>query len=58
MSRKCPYLEKRADNPQFPNIEKSYEKGDRWRPYCVSQLTWCTFPFDYEECCISQRAGE
>lgn len=55
---KCPYLEKWADNPSAPNVGKHYEKGDRWRPYCISQETWCTFQFNYEECMIYQKAGE
>lgn len=56
--RKCPYLTNKADNSNCPNTEKHYENGDRWRPYCISQQTWCTFQFDYEECLIYIKAGE
>ena len=54
-------MEKRADNPNNPNVEKHYEKGDRWRPYCISMLDWCTFDcthFGCEECIVYQKAGE
>ena len=54
----CPYLEKRADNPNNPNVEKHYEEGDRWRPYCIRTQTWCTFKFDYNECIVFIKAGE
>ena len=55
---KCPYLKKCADNPNSPNIVKHYEKGDRWRPYCIAQQTWCTFNLNYNECFIYRKAGE
>ena len=55
---KCPFMEKRADNAANPNVEKYYEEGDRWRPYCISQQTWCTFKFDFHECLIFNKAGE
>ena len=55
---KCPYLEKSADDPKSPNIKKHYEKGDRWRPYCIARQTWCTFDFDYKECIVYIKAGE
>lgn len=55
---KCPYMDKKADNPNSPNIEKAYEKGDRFRPYCLAKQDWCTFDFDYHECIIYIKAGE
>lgn len=55
---KCPYMERRADNNKNPNVVKHYEKGDRWRPYCISQQTWCTFQYHHEECLIYKKAGE
>ena len=54
----CPYLERKADNPNNPDVEKHYEKGDRWRPYCIRTQTWCTFNYDYNECIILKKAGE
>lgn len=51
-------MEKRADNAANPNVEKHYEEGDRWRPYCIRQQTWCTFKFDFHECLIFNKAGE
>ena len=58
MASGCPYQERRAENPNNPGVTKQYEKGDRWRPYCISTQSWCTFTFPYKECIVFEKAGE